>query len=109
MAPAVTWLESAGVASMAASPPSVACDTVGWQGRCLPDRNLAFWGEGGLARVQGCDTSQVSGYSVSAGGFRCVRAGLDPCRMAGDLGRCEGPNRLRCVDGTPVSDPCAAC
>jgi hypothetical protein len=101
------WLQSIGVAPGDAGPPRADCAFVGPQGRCFGD--TALWCQDGEPQAAACQPGFTCGFSRAADGFRCVPTGSDPCMGLGDLGTCNGSDRLRCNDGVPVSDPCAAC
>jgi hypothetical protein len=106
VADAAEWLESNGL-SRSESDILADCALVEPQGRCFGD--VALWCTDGRAEVERCDPGSACGFSVAAGGFRCVPTGADPCHGVTDRGQCAGSQRRRCVSGHVVSDDCEMC
>jgi hypothetical protein len=82
------------------------CALIGTEGRCFEGAVLSC--PGGLsARVERCEGGARCGFD--AGMFRCVPPALDACEGIGDLGACDGDDRLRCEGGSVTVAPCGAC
>ena len=58
------------------------CGELDWEGRCVPGG--AVWCTGGMIATEECQknsqTDEICDYDLSTQGYRCVAAGLDPCR-----------------------------
>jgi hypothetical protein len=58
------------------------CGELDWEGRCVPGG--AVWCTGGMIATEECQknsqTEEICDYDLSTQGYRCVAAGLDPCR-----------------------------
>lgn len=84
------------------------CEFVGREGRCFGNSVLSC-PDGISPRVQRCEAGKACGFDAAAGVFGCVSPDEDGCEGIGDLGSCDGDNRLRCEDGAIVSAPCGQC
>jgi len=107
VAEAVDWLESNGVSRSAEGPILADCAFIEQEGRCFGD--LALWCEGQTARTQKCETGTSCGFDNRSGTFRCVPRADDSCSGVSDRGRCDGDNRIRCIDGQLIVNPCGQC
>lgn len=84
------------------------CGLVGSEGRCFGGSVLSCL-DGESPRIERCPVGTLCGFDASAGAFGCVSREMDSCDGLGDLGACEGDERLRCEGGVIVSAPCMAC
>jgi hypothetical protein len=84
------------------------CQFVGSAGRCFANAVLSC-ADGVSPRVERCEAGMSCGFDAAAGTFGCVAKARDSCDGVGDLGSCEGDDRLRCEDGAIVSAPCGQC
>ena len=107
LAPVADWLESNGLSRLNAEPVLADCTLLHGEGRCFGD--VAVWCEGTSIYSQSCESGTSCGFSFDTHGYRCVRSGADSCMGVNDRGQCRDNDRLRCIDGVVVFDPCAEC
>jgi hypothetical protein len=99
------WIEG----HVGVTPEPAGCEELGAEGRCASP-GVAVLCEGGLRRVVRCDeTTEACGFSVDAGGYRCVERGSDPCGGVDARGACEGNVLSRCDRGVRIERDCGAC
>jgi hypothetical protein len=84
------------------------CQFVGPEGRCFANSVLSC-PDGVSPRIDRCGDGMRCGFDAAAHTFGCVSPDRDSCDGVGDLGSCEGDDRLRCEEGAIVAAPCAAC
>jgi len=99
---AVGWLEA--VRAAATADP---CGNLDWVGAC--ESNGPRWCATGQIQGQTCNKGEVCGWSLQAGGFRCVPEAEDPCAGVGSRGRCEDDVISYCNQGALRRTDCGAC
>jgi hypothetical protein len=99
---AAGWFET--VRAAAAVNP---CGNLDWAGAC--ELNGPRWCAVDQIQAQTCGRGQICGWSVPAGGFRCVPEAEDPCAGVGSRGRCEDDVISYCDQGALRRTDCGAC
>jgi hypothetical protein len=99
------WLVAEGNLALLKPSSDIVHETLGGVGRCFD--NQAVWFEAGQLRASSCDGD--CGWSSSAGGYRCLAAGTEPCGGVSELGSCKDGVAMRCVRGHVEHDSCTTC
>lgn len=87
--------------------PTVACTTLGQQGRCFGA--WAAWCEGEVLASARCEGDQLCGFDSETAGYRCVEPSSSPCGTVNELGACDGAGASWCEQGALVTRRCARC
>ena len=86
---------------------SVACGSIGEEGRCF--FGAAVWCEAEVLSVEACELGRRCGWHAPSAGYRCLDPADDACDGVDSVGTCFGSLAQRCSAGSIEETACSAC